>query len=171
MATPLTFTRPSITAAAAQRLIDAAEGHARTLAMAIVTVIVDESGVLKAMRRMDGAPLMAVEAAAKKARTAVGFGLPTGKPWHDFIKDDPILLLGAPALPDFMLLGGGFPVMAGDSIVGAIGGQRRALQCRRGLRPGRAGRVDPRVKHRGARSLPAIRAPQPPPRPKLRRSH
>jgi len=121
VATPLTFTRPSITAAAAQRLIDAAEGHARTLAMAIVTVIVDESGVLKAMRRMDGAPLMAVEAAAKKARTAVGFGLPTGKPWHDFIKDDPILLLGAPALPDFMLLGGGFPVMAGDSIVGAIG--------------------------------------------------
>ena len=51
--------------------------------------------------------LVSLGAAQKKALTAVGFGMPTGKPWHDFIKDDPILLQGAPSLPDFTLLGGG----------------------------------------------------------------
>lgn len=121
MSSRVCYSRPSVTAEAAQRLIDAAERHARSQGLSIVTVIVDESGVLKAMRRMDGAPLMALDAAVKKARTAAGFGLPTGKPWHDFIKDDPILMNGAHALTDFMLLGGGFPVVVDDVIVGGIG--------------------------------------------------
>jgi uncharacterized protein GlcG (DUF336 family) len=117
----LTHARLSITAAAAQKMVEAAERHATSLGMAIVTVIVDESGVLKLLSRMDGAPLVAVGAAQKKALTAVGFGLPTGKAWHDFIKDDPILLQGAPSLPDFTLLGGGFPLKSGGALVGAIG--------------------------------------------------
>lgn len=121
MSPPLFSTRATLTAEAAARLIEAAEQHARSLGLAIVTVVVDESGLLKAMRRMDGAPLMAIEAALKKARTAVGFGLPTGQPWHDFIKDDPILLMGAPSLPDFTLLGGGIAVTNGGAIAGAIG--------------------------------------------------
>lgn len=102
-------------------MIEAAEAEATARGLAIVTVIVDESGVLKAMRRMDGAPLVSIGAAHKKALTAVGFGIPTGQPWHDFIKDDPILLHGAPSLPDFTLLGGGFPIALGGGVVGAIG--------------------------------------------------
>jgi uncharacterized protein GlcG (DUF336 family) len=116
-----TFHRASISAAAAAAMIDAAEREAAQRGLAIVTVIVDESGVTKAMRRMDGAPLVSVGAALKKALTAVGFGIPTGRPWHDFIKDDPILLHGAPSLPEFTLLGGGFPIKVGDQLVGAIG--------------------------------------------------
>jgi uncharacterized protein GlcG (DUF336 family) len=117
----LVVSRSSITAAAAQKMVEAAEAHAASLGMAIVTVVVDESGVLKMLRRMDGAPLVALGAAQKKALTAVGFGLPTGKAWHDFIKDDPILMHGAPSLPDFTLLGGGLPLKAGGEVVGAIG--------------------------------------------------
>jgi uncharacterized protein GlcG (DUF336 family) len=116
-----TFPRSSITATAAAALIDAAEAEARQRGLAIVTVIVDESGVLKALRRMDGAPLVSIGAAHKKALTAVGFGMPTGRAWHDFIKDDPILLHGAASLPDFTLLGGGSPIAIGGAVVGAIG--------------------------------------------------
>ena len=47
--------------------------------------------------------------------------MPTGKPWHDFIKDDPILSGGAPALEDFILLGGGSPIYVDGALVGAIG--------------------------------------------------
>lgn len=116
-----TFPRSSITAHAAFQIIEAAEREATARGLAIVTVVVDESGVLKAMRRMDGAPLVSIGAAHKKALTAVGFGMPTGRPWHDFIKDDPILMHGAPSLPDFTLLGGGFPIQLGGGVVGAVG--------------------------------------------------
>jgi hypothetical protein len=49
--------------------------------------VVDDSGVLKAFSRMDGAPLLAV--AQDKAYTAAGFGLSTDG-WFEFIKDDPV---------------------------------------------------------------------------------
>ncbi|MEI8258147.1 MAG: heme-binding protein, partial [Deltaproteobacteria bacterium] len=101
----LSIPRPSITAAAAAALIDAAEKHAATIGLAIVMVVVDESGVLKAMRRMDGAALVAIGVAQKKALTAVGFGLATGKPWLDLIGADPILEAGIPSLPHFTMLG------------------------------------------------------------------
>ncbi len=113
--------RWSMSAEVAGALIDAAERRARELETAIVTVVVDESAVPKAMRRMDGAPLVALDAAMKKARTAVGFGLATGEPWYELMKDDPLLLHGAPSLADFILLPGGLPIVAGGSLVGALG--------------------------------------------------
>ncbi len=117
----LALPRPSITAAAAAALIDAAERHAASIGLAIVTVIVDESGVLKAMRRMDGAALVAIAVAEKKARTAVGFGIATGQPWRDFIGSDPILAAGAESIPDFTMFTGGIPLRVGGALVGAIG--------------------------------------------------
>ena len=111
----------SITLAAAAAAVEAAEAKAAELGMAIATTVVDHSGVVKMFSRMDGAVLVASDASYKKARTAVGFGMPTGKPWHDFIKDDPILSGGAPALEDFILLGGGSPVYVDGALVGAIG--------------------------------------------------
>jgi len=47
----------SIGAATAAGLIDAAVQRAEELGIAIVTVILDDSGVLEMMRRMDGAPI------------------------------------------------------------------------------------------------------------------
>jgi len=102
-------------------MIDAAEAKATEIGMAITTVIVDESGVLKAMSRMDGAALVAESASRKKALTAVGFGMPTGESWHNFIKDDPILETGATQLENFILLGGGLPIQVDGAMVGAIG--------------------------------------------------
>lgn len=116
-----TVARRTISAELARALIDAAEAKARALGFAISTTVVDESGVMKAYARMDGAALVAEGASRKKALTAVGFGLPTGEAWHAFIKDDPILLHGAPQLDHFILLGGGLPIRVDGQLVGAIG--------------------------------------------------
>ena len=113
--------KKSITALLAKQMIDAAAQKAEEIGMSIAITIVDESGVLKAFSRMDTAPLVAVDASRKKAITAVGFGFPTGDAWYNFIKDDPILHEGAHNLKDFILLGGGAPIIVDDTIVGAIG--------------------------------------------------
>ncbi len=111
----------SVSAEAAQGMLDRAIAEAKRTQGVYVIAIVDESGILKAFHRMDGAPLISVETAIKKARVAAGFGFPTGDAWYNFIKDDPILLHGAQQLPDFILLGGGSPIMHEGQICGAIG--------------------------------------------------
>ena len=89
-----TFERPSVTAELARAMIEAAEQKAEQMGHAFVIAVVDDSGILKAFSRMDGAPLLSVQIAQDKAYTAVGFGLATDT-WHDFVKDDPPLAMGA----------------------------------------------------------------------------
>ena len=121
MSSASTFAKQSISTSVAQRMIAAAEQKAASMGLRIATAIVDESGILKAFSRMDGAPLVAVGISVKKGVTAVGFGMPTGKPWHDFVKDDPILLHGYQSIDDFTMFGGGFPIHVDGQLVGAIG--------------------------------------------------
>ena len=116
-----TFTKKSITSLLAQQMIDAAIKKAQEIGFSIAITIVDESGNLKAFSRMDNAPLISIDASRKKAVTAVGFGFPTGDAWYNFIKDDAILNAGAHNLKDFILLGGGSPIIIDGVIVGAIG--------------------------------------------------
>ena len=116
-----TFDKPSITSDLAQRVIAAAEAKAGEMGHPFVIAVVDESGVLKAFSRMDGAALISVQIAQDKAYTAVGFGIPTDG-WYDFIKDDPPLALGAPAGIDrLVVFGGGYPISIGGKVAGAIG--------------------------------------------------
>jgi len=116
-----TFSKESITSALCTTMIENAFAKANELGMGIAVTIVDESGVTKAFHRMDNAPFIASDASRKKALTAVGFGMPTGDSWYGFIKDDPILMNGAGQLNDFILLGGGSPIMVNEKMVGAIG--------------------------------------------------
>ena len=94
---------------------------ATELGLSIAVTIVDESGVAKFFARMDHAPLIAVDASRKKAVTAVSYGIPTGQSWFDFIKDDPILREGVHGFRDFMLMGGGVPIVGDNQVIGAIG--------------------------------------------------
>jgi uncharacterized protein GlcG (DUF336 family) len=121
MNTKMSFTKTSITASLATEMIMAAVQRATELGLCIAVAVVDESGVMKAYLRMDGAPLVAVSLSRKKALTAVGFGLSTGEQWHNFIKDDPILFEGVQAIDDFTLLGGGIPIKIDGQLAGAIG--------------------------------------------------
>ena len=115
------FEKGSVTSKLAHRIIAAAEIKAAELGVPMVVAVCDESGVLKAFSRMDGAALLSVQIAQDKAYTAVGFGMPSGG-WHDFIKDDPPLAAGAVGGIDrLVIFGGGYPIMVADQIVGAIG--------------------------------------------------
>src|SRR5579884_1465188 len=115
------FEKASVSTELAHRIISAAEGKAAEIGTPMVIAVCDESGVLKAFSRMDGAALLSVQIAQDKAYTAIGFGLPTHG-WHDFIKDDPPLALGAPSGIDrLVVFGGGYPITIGGKIVGGIG--------------------------------------------------
>jgi len=115
------FDKKSISTELAHQMIEAAERKAAGMGHAFVTAIVDESGVLKALSRMDGAPLLSVQVAQDKAYTAAGFGFPTDG-WHEFIKDDPPLAAGATAGIDrLVIFGGGYPITLDGQIIGGVG--------------------------------------------------
>ncbi len=116
-----TFDKPSISAELAGQMIAAAEAKANEMGHPFVIAVCDESGVLKAFSRMDGAALLSVQIAQDKAYTAVGFGLSTDG-WYEFIKDDPPLATGAVgAIDRLVVFGGGYPIMIAGKTVGAIG--------------------------------------------------
>ncbi len=116
-----TFTKQSITSECAHRVVVAAEAKAAEMGQPMVIAVVDESGVLKAFSRMDGAALLSVQVAQDKAYTAIGFGLPTDG-WYEFIKDDPPLAMGATdGIDRLVIFGGGYPIKSGDAITGGIG--------------------------------------------------
>jgi uncharacterized protein GlcG (DUF336 family) len=116
-----TIAQQMVSASSCRRLIEAAAAKGAELGKAYTIAIVDASGVLKALERMDGAPLVSVQVAQDKAYTAVGFGISTAA-WHDFIKDDPPLAAGATAGIDrLVIFGGGFPITVDGNIVGGIG--------------------------------------------------
>ena len=115
------FEKSSITAETAQRMIQAAERKASEIGQSMVIAVVDESGVLKALLRMDRAPLLSIQVAQDKAYTAAGFGLPTDQ-WHEVIKNDPPLAAGAASGIDrLVIFGGGYPIKVADRVVGGIG--------------------------------------------------
>jgi len=113
--------KASVSTELARRMIVAAEAKASEIGVPMVIAVCDESGVLKAFSRMDGAALLSVQIAQDKAYTAAGFGMPTHG-WHDFIKDDPPLADGAPSGIDrLVIFGGGYPITIDGQVVGAIG--------------------------------------------------
>lgn len=115
------FEKRSITAESAQAVISACVAKANDRGGAFVVVVVDESGVVKASLRMDGAPLLSVQVATDKAYTAAGFGMATDA-WFDFVDGDAPLRLGATTgINRLVVFGGGFPLKDGDQIVGAVG--------------------------------------------------
>jgi uncharacterized protein GlcG (DUF336 family) len=116
-----TFDRPSVTTELAKAMIEAAERRSADMGHPSVIAVVDDSGVLKAFSRMDGAALLAVQVAQDKAYTSAGFGMATDA-WYDFVKDDPPLAMGAaPAIDRLVIFGGGYPIKVGGAVVGGIG--------------------------------------------------
>ncbi len=116
----MTYDKMSITAELATEIIEAATSKAAEIGVPMVIAVVDESGVLKAFRRMDGAALLSVEIAQNKAYTAVSFGMSTDA-WFDFIKNDPPLNTGIVHTPRLVVFGGGYPIMVEGKMVGGIG--------------------------------------------------
>lgn len=116
-----TIRRPTLSAEAAQKVIDAAEKAASEMGIAATIAIVDESGILRMFKRMDGAALVTVSSSQDKAFTAVGFGIPSHA-WYPMIKDDPALLHGVPtSIERVVIFGGGIPIRVDGDLVGGVG--------------------------------------------------
>ncbi|MCX7571651.1 heme-binding protein [Tumebacillus sp. DT12] len=116
----MTFEKASISADTAKKIIEAAEAKAKEMGVPSSIAIVDESGVLKAFSRMDGAALLSIEIAKEKAYTGAGFGMPTHEVFN-FISTDQQLLTGLPLVNKLSVVGGGFPIMIDGKLVGGIG--------------------------------------------------
>jgi uncharacterized protein GlcG (DUF336 family) len=110
----------TLTAAGARELIDAAAKHSEAEGLAMSIAIHDAGSNLLAFHRMDGAPLMTVGIAQDKSYTAASYGMSTDK-WYEVIKDDEPLRLGIVHTPHLTVFGGGYPIMLGGALLGAIG--------------------------------------------------
>ena len=79
------FEKRSITADAAQIALSAAIAKAKQMGFAMSVAVCDESGVLKAFIRMDGASDASLRISQDKAYTSASLGTPTHSFW-DFVK-------------------------------------------------------------------------------------
>jgi glc operon protein GlcG len=112
--------RPTLPGAMARRLVDTAVAEAASMAVPVTVVVVDESGILKEVCRMDGAPLVSVQTAVNKAYAAAAIGMPP----DDFfaaIESDGAAVASFAARPGLALIAGGLPVLAEGQVAGAIG--------------------------------------------------
>lgn len=107
---------PPITLAQAKKVMAAAEAEARKSPFPVAIYIIEPSGGLVMMERMDNTQYGSVALAQKKAETAAMFKRPS-QALQDRVQGNVSLLtLGAPTL-----VGGGLPIMEHGKIIGAIG--------------------------------------------------
>ena len=109
----------SISIEKAMQLIQAAHAEAESIDLAITAVVVDESGRLIALGRMDGARPISVDIATNKAYTASSFKQPTselsgvaGQAWFQslIVSSNGRVTAG----------GGATPILDAGNVVGAI---------------------------------------------------
>lgn len=103
----------------AKKIVSAAEAEAVKNNWAVSIAIVDSGGHLVMLQKLDNTQLVSIRVSEAKAKTAVGFRLPT-KMLEDAVS------AGGPgsrllALNDIAPFEGGFPIIVDGKIIGAIG--------------------------------------------------
>jgi glc operon protein GlcG len=112
-----TVVRRHLSAEGAQRAIAAALAEARRQQLNVSVAVVDGSGYLVAFQRMDAAPVVSVEIATGKARTAALFRR-SSKAAEDLATARPSFI----AIEGFKgAIEGAVPVTIDGEVVGAIG--------------------------------------------------
>jgi glc operon protein GlcG len=102
----------------ADAALKAGQARAEALGAHVCLAVVDPSGVVKAFRRMEGAPPGCVESAIAKARAAALYRAPTYNFMARTNGGEPALL----ALPGMVPLGGGVPARTEAGVwLGAFG--------------------------------------------------
>jgi glc operon protein GlcG len=118
---PTTATmRPTISAAWADTIISAATSRAAAMSVAVTVVVVDESGVVKSMTRMDGAPLVSVQTGINKAYAAAAIGMPPDD-FYSAIEADGAAVASFATRPGLALVAGGLPVVVDGQVAGGVG--------------------------------------------------
>ncbi|MGE0812601.1 MAG: heme-binding protein [Vicinamibacterales bacterium] len=113
----LVVRKPTLTLAAARVAVQAAEAEAARRGLGVVTVVVDASGTIIQLSRMDAAQVGSVNVGIGKARTAALFRRPS-RVFEEQIANGRIAAL---ALADATPLQGGVPIVLGGTVVGAVG--------------------------------------------------
>jgi glc operon protein GlcG len=108
--------RPSLETADADVMLAAARAKAESQGWKVSIAVVDESGALLALTRLDGAALNSPDYAIRKARSAALFRRPTTG-FQNAVRQMPELL----KLPDAAPWPGGVPVLVQGECVGAVG--------------------------------------------------
>ena len=112
--------RPTLSTAQSQLMIDAAITEANRTSVSVTVVVVDESGVLLALLRMDGAPLVSVQTAINKAYSAAAIGMAPDD-FYAAIQSDPAAVTEFGTRPGLALTAGGLPVVTGGRVADAVG--------------------------------------------------
>lgn len=112
--------RPTMAAEASRRIVDAAVAEAQKMSVPVTVVAVDESGVMKEMRRMDGAPLVSVQTAINKAYAAAAIGMPPDD-FYAAIESDGAAVAEFGTRPGLALIAGGIPFVSDGTVAGGIG--------------------------------------------------
>ena len=112
--------RAVLSDARAARAVDGAMEEARTMSVPVTVVVVDDGGNLKALRRMDGAPLVSIETARNKAYAAAAIGM-AGDDFFLAIKEDVAAVASFASRPGLALIAGGVPVVVEGQLVGGVG--------------------------------------------------
>ena len=120
MTTTTWTTRPTLSAELSRRLVDAAVAAATAGGLRVTVVTVDESGVLREVLRMDGAPLVSLQTAMNKAYAAAAIGMPPDD-FFSAIEADAAAVASFANRPGLALVAGGLPVLADGDVAGAIG--------------------------------------------------
>lgn len=114
---PLVLDKQVLSLAAARKIVAAAEAEARTRGLGVVIVVVDDTGNIIQLTRMDSAQVASVNVGIGKARTAAIYRRPS-RIFEEQIKNGRVAAL---ALADATPLQGGVPISIGGKIVGAVG--------------------------------------------------
>jgi uncharacterized protein GlcG (DUF336 family) len=112
--------RPTLSAEASRRILDAAVVEAERMSVSVTVVAVDESGVMKEMRRMDGAPLVSVQTALNKAYAAAAIGMAPDE-FYAAIESDPAAVAEFGTRPGLALIAGGIPLLRDGRVAGGVG--------------------------------------------------
>ena len=115
----ITFGSAGISAAAALSLTEAAMQAARRRDRPVSIAVVDQSGLLKAFARMDGASVLSLDISIDKAWTAAANGMPTHA-WRELLDTEPAVAQIAHR-PRLTAFAGGVPLTVDGQLVGGLG--------------------------------------------------
>ena len=114
---PLTIEKKVLSLAAARKVIASAEAEAKARNLGVVIVVVDDTGNIIQLTRMDSAQVASVNVGIGKARTAAIYRRPS-RVFEEQIKNGRVAAL---ALADATPLQGGVPILIDGKVVGAVG--------------------------------------------------
>lgn len=120
MTSPCPARTTALTSAAAAAALSAAQAEALAMGVSVTVAVLDEGGAVKLLSRMDGAPLISIETATRKAYAAVAIGMPPDE-FFEAIKDDPAAVASFATRPGLALIAGGLPVVIDGAVVAGLG--------------------------------------------------